>query len=558
MKIRNSQLLFFPICLFILALISFFYFFRIDLTSDKRYSIAEQTKSLMDKTDSSLKVVVYLDGDLNPGFMRLKKATAELFDELSVYSNSNIDISYENPSLADSPDQREKKYAELQSRGLHPTAVYELDKEGKSIQKVIFPWIEMSYKGKKVQVCLLKNILGNTGEENLNISVENLEFEITDGIRRLVNRDISKIAFIEGHGELTEPETYDISKSLSKYFQIDRGVIATNAKILDNYKVIIIAKPTKPFTESDKFIIDQYIMHGGRVLWLLDGVRVSKDNLSTIGISPALELDLNLNDQLFRYGIRINPVLLQDVQCASVPVDIAPPGATPQFEPAPWYYAPLLLASPEHPVTRNITEVRSEFCSAIDLVGDNKLVKAQLLLATSDNTHIIGTPTTIDISQKIKPNDKTYFNAGYLPVAVAMEGNFESDFVNRIIPKGLTNTSPIIKLSLKTRQIFVADGELIRNETTTKDSTTIPLGYDRYMNQQFGNKDFIQNAVLYLADNEGWMQLRSRTLKLRLLNKRITNEDRISWQLINVLIPVCLLLIFGIGYQVIRKKKYTR
>ena len=558
MKIRNSQLLLFPICLFVLALISFFYFFRIDLTSDKRYSIAEQTKSLMGKTDSSLKVVVYLDGDLNPGFMRLKKATAELFDELSVYSNSNIDVSYEDPSLADSPDQREKKYAELQSRGLLPTAVYELDKEGKSIQKIIFPWIEMTYKGKKVQVCLLKNILGNTGEENLNISVENLEFEITDGIRRLVNRDISKIAFIEGHGELTESETYDISKSLSKYFQIDRGVIASNATILDNYKVIIIAKPTKPFSETDKFIIDQYIMHGGRVLWLIDGVRVSKDNLSTIGISPAIELDLNLNDQLFRYGIRINPVLLQDVQCASVPVDIAPPGATPQFEPTPMYYAPLLLPSPEHPVTRNITEVRSEFCSAIDLVGDNKLVKAQLLLATSDNTHIVGTPTTIDLSQKIKPNDKTYFNMGYLPVAVAMEGNFESDFENRMIPKGLTNTSPIIKLSLKTRQIFIADGDIIRNETNPKDSTTIPLGYDRYMNQQFGNKDFIQNAVLFLADNDGWMQLRSRTLKLRLLNKRISNEDRLSWQLINVLIPVVLLLIFGIGYQVIRKRKYTR
>src|ERR1035437_1298902 len=442
MKIRNSQLLLFPICLIVLALISFFYFFRIDLTSDKRYSIAEQTKSLMDKTDSSLKVVVYLDGDLNPGFTRLKKSTAELFDELSVYSNSNIDISYENPSLADTPDQRDKKYAELQSRGLLPTAVYELDKEGKSIQKVIFPWIEMSYKGKKVQVCLLKNILGNTGEENLNISVENLEFEITDGIRRLVNRDISKLAFIEGHGELTEPETYDISKSLSKYFQIDRGVIASNATILDNYKVIIIAKPTKPFPESDKFIIDQYIMHGGRVLWLLDGVRVSKDNLSTIGLSPAIELDLNLNDQLFRYGVRVNPVLLQDVQCTSVPVNIAPAGAAPQFEPTPWYFAPLLLTSPEHPVTRNITEVSSEFCSGIDLVGDNKQVNYQLLLATSDNTHVVGTPTTIDLSQKPKANDKAYFNLGYVPVAVAMEGIFESDFANRMTPKGLTNTLP--------------------------------------------------------------------------------------------------------------------
>jgi len=558
MKIRNHQNLLFFICLIVLALISFFFFFRIDLTSDKRYSIADQTKMLMAKTDSPLKVVVYLDGDLNPGFLRLKKSTAELLDELSVYSNHNIDIQFENPSLADSPEQREKKYTELQNRGLAPTAVYERDKEGKSIQKVIFPWIEMTYKGKKVQVCLLKNILGNSGEENLNISVENLEFEITDGIRRLVNTKVSKIAFLEGHGELSEAETYDISKTLSKYFQIDRGTIATNATILDNYKAVIIAKPTKPFSESDKFIIDQYIMHGGRVLWLLDGVRISKENLSTIGLSPAIELDLNLNDQLFRYGVRINPVLLQDVQCASVPVNIARVGATPQFEPTPWYFAPLLLTSPEHPITRNITEVRSEFCSGIDLVGDNKQVKSQLLLATSDNTHIVGTPTTIDLSQKIKPNDKAYFNAGYVPVAVAMEGNFESDFANRMIPAGLTNTSPIRRQSLNTRQIVVADGGIIRNETTEKDSTTIPLGFDRYMNQQFGNKDFIQNAVLYLADNDGWMQLRSRTLKLRLLNKRITNEDRITWELINVLVPLGLLLIFGIGYQIQRKRKYTK
>ena len=366
MKIRNSQDLIFLICLIVLAIISFLYFFRIDLTSDKRYSISDQTKTLMEKTDSPLQVTVYLDGDLNPGFLRLKNSTTELLDELSVYSNNSIDVKYQDPSLADSPDQREKKYAELQSKGLLPTAVYERDKEGKSIQKVIFPWIEMTYKGKKVQVCLLKNIQGNSGEDNLNISIENLEFEITDGIRRLVNTEVSKIAFLEGHGELSEAETYDISKSLSKYFQVDRGVIENNASILDNYKVIIIAKPIKPFSESDKYIIDQYIMNGGRVLWLLDGVRVSKENLSTSGLSPALELDLNLNDQLFRYGVRINPVILQDVQCATMPINIAPANATPQFEPSPWYFAPLLLTSPDHPVTRNIAEVHSEFCSGID------------------------------------------------------------------------------------------------------------------------------------------------------------------------------------------------
>ncbi len=558
MPIRNIRHIILLISVLVIVCISSFYHFRIDLTSDKRYSISKQTKNLMEKLDGNLKVTVYLDGDLNPGFQRLKKSTGELLDELSVYTEKSIGISYINPSIAESQEQRERKYAELEAAGFTATAVYEHDKEGKAIQKIIFPWIEISYKGKKVAVCLLKNIRGNSGEENLNISIENLEFEITDGIRRLVNTQVSKIAFMEGHGELSEPETYDISKSLSRYFQIDRGVLGTNAAVLDNYKVIIIAKPTKPFSESDKFIIDQYIMRGGRVLWLLDGVRVSKENLSVSGLSPAMELDVNLSDQLFRYGVRINPVLLQDVQCSSVPVNIAPSGTTPQFEPSPWYFAPLLLASPEHPVTRNITEVRSEFCSGIDIVGDNKQAKYQLLLATSDNTHILGTPTTIDLSQKIKATDKSYFNVGYVPVSVAMEGNFESVFANRMIPKGLSNVLAVRKQSFKTRQIVVANGNIIRNEIALKDSATIPLGFDRYMNQQFGNKDFIQNAVLYLADDDGWMQLRNREMKLRLLNKQLVSENRLTWQLMNVLFPLCLLLIFGVAYQIVRKRKYTK
>ncbi|ADQ79599.1 gliding-associated putative ABC transporter substrate-binding component GldG [Paludibacter propionicigenes WB4] len=558
MTIRNRKNLLLLILLLTVIILSYFYFFRLDLTTDKRYSVSSQTKNLMEKIESPLEVVVYLDGDLNPGFQRLKKSTVELLEELSVYAGKNISIKYENPSLADSPEEREKRYTQLMNNGLTPTAVYERDKEGKSIQKIIFPWIEISSNGKKIPVCLLKNILGNSGAENLNISIENLEFEITDGIRRLVNKDVKKIAFLEGHGELTEAETYDISKSLSRYFQIDRGTLASNAAVLNDYKVVIIAKPIKPFSESDKYIIDQYIMNGGRVLWLLDGVRISKENLSTIGLSPAIELDLNLNDQLFRYGIRINSILLQDVQCASVPVNIAPANASPQFEPTPWYFAPLLLASPEHPVSRNITEVRSEFCSGIDVVGNNKQVDYQLLLATSDNTHIIGTPTTIDLSQKIKENDKTYFSGAYVPVAVSMEGIFDSDFANRMTPKGLANTTPTLKQSVRTRQIVVADGDIVRNEVSRKDSASIPLGFDRYMNQQFGNKDFVQNAVLFLADNDGWMQLRSRTIKLRLLNKKIISEDRLFWQLTNVLTPLTLLLLFGIGYQIIRKRKYTR
>ena len=543
-----------------LAFLSVFFFFRIDLTSEKRYSISQPTKTLLKKANAPLKVSIYLEGDLNPGFTRLKNSAKNLLDEMSVYAAEGIDMEFINPSTAATQAEREQKYLELEAEGMTPTAIYERDKEGKSIQKIVFPWVKMTYGNKTVVVNLLKNIRGLQGEENLNISIENLEFEITDGIRRLINSQVSKIAFIEGHGELNEAETYDICKVLSRYFQIDRGTLATDATILAEYKAIIIAKPTQPFSESDKYIIDQYIMNGGKVLWLMDGVRVSMENLSTTGISPAIALDLNLDDLLFKYGIRIQPVLLQDVQCASVPVNIAPEGAQPQFEPTPWFFAPLLLTSSQHPISKNITEVRSEFVSTIEVVGENNNTKASLLLATSDNTHVFSTPASIDLSETHDTKDKNYFNMSYMPVSVLMEGEFESNFANRMRPKEITNAFPLLKKSLKTRQIFVADGDIIRNETNgiASDSTTLPLGFDRYMNQQFGNRDFIANAVLYLTDDEGWIDLRSRSLKLRLLNKQLVNNERLTIQLVSILTPLLLLAIFAVLYNILRKRKYTK
>ena len=544
----------------LLTILSFFFFFRIDLTSENRYSISPQTKDLMRSTDAPLEMTVYLDGDLNPGFQRLKKSTAELIDELDVFAAKGIDLRIENPSAAESTDEREKKYTELAAQGMTPTAIYERDKEGKSIQKIIFPWVKISYKGKTVNINLLKNIRGNSGEQNLNISIENLEFELTDGIRRAMKTSVAKIAFIEGHGELNEAETYDISKALSRYFQIDRGVLGTDAAILSPYKAIIIARPTTPFSEKDKFIVDQYIMQGGNVLWLIDGVRIARENLSKNGLSPAMELDINLSDQLFKYGVRINADLLQDVQCAQIPVNIAPKGEKAQFEPSPWFFAPLLLTSYQHPITKNITEVKSEFASTIETVGENKNVRPALLLATSDNTHVITAPATIDLGNMPNAGDKTYFNASYLPVAVLLEGKFRSNFENRLIPEGIANTIAPRTESLDAKQIVIADGDIIRNETNgiASDSTTLPLGFDRYMNQQFGNKEFIQNAVLYLADDPRWLELRSRSLKLRLLNKQMVNDEKIFWQIFNIASPLVLLIVFGILYQYYRKRKYTR
>lgn len=505
-------------------------------------------------------VKIYLDGDLNSGFQRLRKSTLEMLEEMSVYAGNDFKITFENPSKAENNAERERNYSALEAIGMAPTAVYERDKEGKSIQKIVFPWLKLTCGNKSVNVNLLKNIKGNSGEENLNISIENLEFEIADAIRRLTNKQISKIAFIEGHGELNEAQTYDISKTLSRYFQIDRGKLGTDATILNEYRAIIIAKPTLPFTEPDKYIIDQYLMNGGKILWLLDGVRLAAENLSTSGVSPVIPLDLNLNDLLFKYGVRIQPVLLQDVQCASVPVNIAPANAPAQFEPAPWFFAPLLLTSNLNPITKNISEVRSEFCSAIETAGENPDTKASLLLATSDNTHIFSTPSTVNLSDMPDAKDKAYFNMSFLPVSILVEGKFESNFTNRIPPKEIKNSFPFLAKSISTKQIFVADGDIIRNYTngTASDSTTLPLGYDRYMQQQFGNSDFIRNSVLYLTEDENWIDLRMRTVKLRLLNKQLVNENLTTLKVISVAVPILLLVVFGLIFQYMRRRKYTK
>jgi ABC-2 type transport system permease protein len=556
MKFKSNYLI---IILLLLIFGGLLFHFRIDLTSEKKFSISSQSKALMQNLNAPLHIILYLDGDLNPGFQRLKNAAVNMIDELKIAANQDISIEIVNPTdQSDSPESKALMEQLLKS-GITPTAIYERDKQGKSIQKIVYPWISVQCGKKTVSRNLLKKVRGLSGDENLNISIENLEFEITDAIRSANTHAITKIAFIEGHGELNEAQTYDISKSLSKYFQIDRGVIATDASVLKPYKAIIFASPTQSFSESDKFIIDQYVMQGGAVLWLVDGVRVSAQSLSKSGFSPAMALDLNLSDMFFRYGVRINSTLLQDVQCVQIPVNIAPAGSEPQFEPSPWFFAPLLLTSYQHPITKNITEVRSEFASTIESVGENKRTKTTVLLATSDNSHQITTPATIDLAAMPQVDDKLYFNQQYLPVAVLIEGNFNSAFANRIPPPGLSGISQVLSESRFAKQIFVANGQIIRNETTgiPGDSTTLPLGFDRYMNMQFGNKDFLLNSLLYLTQDANWLELRTRTLKLRLLNKKILTDKLFVWQIIGISIPLLVLLLFGIVRFYFRRQKYT-
>lgn len=540
-------------CLIVLLLnfLSANLFFRIDLTSDKRHSVSLPTKQLMAGLNEEVEVTIYLDGEMNSGFLRLKRSVAELLDELSIYAPEGITYSFTNPTSL--PQEEQKQLMQLfAENGISPTTIYERNRDGKSVQRLLFPWLKISYGDKQQWVSLLKNIKGNSGEENLNISIESLEFQLTDALRLLTQKEIQKIAFIEGHGELSDYNTWDISLALSRYFQIDRGVLGTDASVLDDYKAIIIAAPTQPFSENDKYIIDQYIMRGGRVLWLIDGVRLDENSLSTTGMSPTIPMDVNLTDMLFRYGVRVNPMIVQDQQCLLVPVNVASSGEPAHFEPMPWYFAPLLLTSPNHPVSRNLPQVTGTFVSCLDMVGQNDNLRRDVLLATSNATHIISAPAAINVEEiELTPD---YFNWAYVPVAVALDGVFPSLFAHRLMPQNITNAPAKLKESVPTKQIVMASGSFISNDI--QDGQPLPVGYDRYTQTLFGNRDFFVNALLYLTDDQGWINLRNKQLKIRLINKNIATNARLPLQLVNVGMPLLLLAIFGVVFLWMRRRVY--
>ena len=564
MKKKLIHTAIFLISLVLINWLSSYVYHRFDLTSEKRYSISDNTKKLLRNLDEEITIKVYLDGDLNSSFYQLKKSVKDILEEFKAY-DKHRKLTYEfiNPSEVKNNKERNEYYAQLESRGLKPIVVHDTDSEGEMIQKVMFPWAEFSTaRDTSFLVNLLKNIPGYGGEENINASIESLEFELTDALRVITAKEIMKIAFIEGHGELPEQNVFDITNSFSRYYQIDRGALGSDASVLDGYKAIIIAGPQEKYSESDKFIIDQYVMKGGKVLWLVDGVsHINMDSLQIRSSAIALPKDINLNDILFRYGVRINANLVQDLQCAYIPVNLAPIGEKANYKPAPWYYSPLLLTSPYHPITKNLTPVKAEFASSIDLVNNESKIQKTVILATSSSSNSMQAPIVVNVNMVNEKQVAENFVMPNQPVAVSLEGCFPSIFANRMVPKDIEYFSGnIIQESKPTKMVVCSSSSLIRNQTmgVGENMVAVPLGYDRYMNQQFGNKDFILNAVNFLTDDEGWMNLRTRELKIRLLNKKQITTHKTFWKVVNVVGPLVVLMIFGVVFLVVRSRKYKR
>jgi ABC-2 type transport system permease protein len=533
---------------------------RLDLTEDRRYTLSAPSRKILGKLKKDIYIQVYLDGEMPVPLKKLKRSVSELLDEFRIASKRKIDFEFINPSEAKDAKQRQTVYQSLIGKGLNPVNIQAGDAEGGSTRKIIFPGMLINCNGTEVPVNFLDNNPSASYEQNILHSIEGLEYELIQNISTLSSDTIYKVAFLEGQGEVPEIETADLTLNLARFFTVDRGVIGGKPGVLDKYAAIIIAGPEKEFTEADKLVIDQYIMNGGRVLWLLDEVAVNADSL-VFGETVGLYRPLNIEDQLFMYGARVNPAVVQDLECMIIRLKVGTGNTNQQIVPAPWVYYPLLVPSPGNPVTRNLNRVKGEFANYIDTVGLDPAIRKTILLATSRNSRLVSPPMVISLKEAELTPDEKEFNKAGLPVAVLLEGKFTSAFKNRVVSSLIpgVNFKPLTE-SRQTRQIVIADADIIRNEVrrSGREETPLPLGQDKYTGQMFGNRDFLINCLNYLVDDRGIMELRSRELKLRLLNRTIVKSEKLKWQLINVIGPLVLVIAAGLAYNYFRKRKYTR
>lgn len=548
-----------PIILLAVLLIQSRWFARIDITEGQRYSLSPQSRELISALDKPLEVILYLNGTLNPAFDRLRSASVDMLEELSLYSRRGILLKQINPSAATDEKERQNNYLRMDARGMRGLSVNEHDREGKLSSKVLFPWMELVYDGDTIPVELLKRSTDLSPQEVLNVSMGDLEYGLTDGIRLLTMKEPSRIAFIEGHGEWTEPYVYEATEVLGRYYDIDRGIISGSPEELYPYKVLIIASPQNSFSEADKFVLDQYLMNGGSLLFFIDGTRILQDEFDLTGESATLKKEINLDDLFFNYGVRINPVTVQDMNCTPIRVASSQAGAKDAYTIVPWYFSPLLQPSATHPVSRNISPLKSEQVSTLSFVGVADSLHKTVLITTSANAHVLPVPEKVSLRYIEMPADPAYFNESSLPVAALVEGSFSSAFRNRLLPEGAQEPiSGRMRQGKPARLLVAASASLIKNDWKGQggESEPLPLGFEPVTGEQLGNADFLVNAVNYLAGNEQWLGLRARNYKLRLLNKQAVTTDWLKWQILNVVTPLLLLFAFVGGYAYYRKKRY--
>ena len=485
-NLKKNQIVAFLVTVAIVVLVNVigsYVFTRFDLTSEKRYTLSPTTKEILNGLDDYVYFKVYLEGDFPAGFKKLRRETKEMLDEFRAYTKY-IDYEFINPSESADAAERNDTYKQLYQSGLNPTDVVVKNSDGSSKQMVIWPGALVSYHNDtEIAIDLLENQLGQSSEDALNASMQNLEFRLIDAVKKVTRRTRPNIAFIEGHGELSEQDVYDIAQTLAQNYNVGRVEIngkidalihrtqdeEKEVKAFPSFDAIIIAKPTQPFDERDKFLIDQYIMHGGKVLWLVEPVLATMDSLQSQESTIGLEQNLNLDDMLFKYGVRLNRDLLLDLTCASLPIRTGQVAGQPQLEFFRWFYFPLLQAASNHPMVRNMNAIKADFVSSMDATTSANGIDQIPLLKTSDYTKVSGAPVFISLAMLRQTPDKRMFSSKGKNVAYLLKGSFPSLYANRI-PQEIVDdqATDFMEESFPTAMIVVADGDIIRNRLTSE------------------------------------------------------------------------------------------
>ncbi len=538
---------------------------RFDLTKEGRYSLSEASKNLLSSIDDYVYIEVFLEGDFPAGIERLSIETKQILSEFKSQNNL-VQFTFINPTESTDEKTRNEIIKQLYEKGLDPTSLQVKDGDSYT-EKIIIPGAIVKYGSKEVAVQLLKNQIAATPDQNLEQSIRELEYEFTNAIKQLRTPLKPSIALLTGHGELDGVDIEDLTLSLTQQYSVDKidlrefevdsignPDLAKKLHDLKLKKLLLIAKPISKFQNLDKYFIDQYIMNGGKVIWMLDATNADMDSLSNKGSFLAYPLrDLNLGDQLFKYGVRVNSNLIEDVSSSKIPVPVGFVNDVPKWELLPWRYFPISIPTSSHPITSNLNAVKFDFAASIDTVKTKTVVTKTVLLHSSPYTKLANTPYEVSLQKALEQPSQDEFNKGPQAMAVLLEGNFESVFKNRI--SQLSTKLPFKELSETTKMIVISDGDVAQNQVSR--GVALPLGYDNYEKRQYGNKDFILNSIDYLLEEEALIDVRTRELKMRLLDSQKINQERSFWQALNMLTPVLLIILFGMIKQYRRKKKYT-
>ncbi len=545
------------VTLLVLNTIGSFFFYRFDLTKDKRYTLSPTSLHIIEQVKNPLYIKVYMQGELPSEFKRLQLETRQMLEEFQGY-NSNIVFEFIDPLEDDSTSMDNIK--ELYRKGLTPINI-SVDDKGKQSQAMVFPWAIAVYDNKEVNIPLLKNIMGASTTDKVIGSVQHLEYSIADALNKITQNKQKKIAIIKGNGELHEAYIAKFLLQTKESYHIGPFTLDSVAKqpintlsALKKYDLAIIAKPTEAFSESEKQVLDQYIVSGGKTIWLIDQVVAEMDSLySPTGSALAFPRDLNLNDFFFKYGVRIYPDLVKDEQGSPIKLATGEQGSATQFQEFNWKFSPQVYAQSKHPIVKNLGGIKFDFASAIDTLKNG--IKKTVLLQSSQYSKRIGTPTEINlnsVNEETTPAD--YLDKGNIPLAVLLEGNFHSMFENRVLAFDQTDFQAKGKPG---KMIVISDGDVIKNQLD-KNLLPVELGYDQRSGNLYDNKDFLMNCVNYVLDDTGLINIRSKDLDLPLLDKEKVYENYTYIQFLTIGLPIVILTVFGFLFTFLRKRKYSR